>query len=172
MGMPDLVTTVVSREVVIAARFEGFHRWKGAPDDVAFLRDYHRHQFGVQVTINVTRGDREVEFFQAQRVLNSVLTNRFRHKRFEFSCEQLAERIGRDMVFNGFYVSSVSVDEDGENAGLVEFLTVTRQSGQPVESHMADALRGDNQLIAAEFYPAGGERPTEPTKPPFVEMDQ
>jgi hypothetical protein len=129
--MPDLTCSVVSRRITITSEFVAFHRWIGAPESVKFLRNYHRHKFGVAVAIDVTHGDRQVEFFTAKDTLDSVIRSHYAKREHDLSCEDMAEGIGRLMVHNGFYVSSVSVSEDGENAGTVNFEVTERRSGQP-----------------------------------------
>lgn len=49
--------------IYINTSFVGFHRWDSAPEEVAFLRDLHRHIFNVKVTVEVSHNDRDVEFF-------------------------------------------------------------------------------------------------------------
>ena len=31
----------------VTTQLEGFHKWEQAPDEVAYLRERHRHMFGV-----------------------------------------------------------------------------------------------------------------------------
>lgn len=130
MGQPQLVTAVVARHITVTEAVHAFHRWADAPDEVKFLRDYHRHKFMVAVTIEVTHGDRQVEFFTAQQTLRSVLRQNMEGKRLEGSCETFAENVGKEMVHNGYKVSEVEVSEDGENSGTVTFDTVRKYANQ------------------------------------------
>ncbi len=138
MGMPDLIAAVSGRSVTITTSFIAFHQWKDAPPEVAFLRNMHRHQFGVSATIAVSHGDRQVEFFTAQSVLRTIVRSGLEGRELQLSCEAMAEHIGQEMAHNGFYVEEVTVDEDGENAGTVQFMTTERRSGQ--SSRSADML--------------------------------
>lgn len=104
----------MSTRIYVRTEFEAFHRWKDAPDDVAFLRDYHRHVFKVRVDMDVSHGNRDIEFFQFKRKLDSFINKRFTGAHFEFSCEQIASYILKE--FNAF---SVEVSEDGENGAVV-----------------------------------------------------
>lgn len=170
MGMPDLVAEVVARHVTITDQFEGFHRWLDAPEDVKFLRAYHRHMFQVGVTIKVGHGNRQVEFFQAKRSLSAVLLA-WKGKEFSFSCEDLAEQIGKAMAFNGYSVVSVEVSEDGENGGSVEFATRPRVSGEKpgaenweLQKHPDMGLRRQDDEFSAYLQNAGETELSPPAK--------
>ena len=96
----------------IRTQFVGFHRWKNAPDSVAFLRDWHRHIFNVKVEFTVDHADRDREFFLTKDKVNEYIS-RYEGKKFEFSCEQIAQDIAVDLGAN-----MAEVDEDGENYGI------------------------------------------------------
>jgi hypothetical protein len=98
----------------ITSQFEGFHRWKDAPDDVAFLRNYHRHIFEVRVEFLVSHDNRDIEFFQAKRKLEEVLNKTWNGKQFEDSCEMIASKIRKY-----FLAQAVAVSEDGENGARI-----------------------------------------------------
>jgi hypothetical protein len=102
-----------ARYIIVTWEFEGFHSWIKAPDDVAFLRDRHRHLFKCKAEIEVLHGDRELEFFQVKRFLQSFSMD-------ELSCEEFAERYV--WALQDKYGSTrrirVEVWEDGENAGV------------------------------------------------------
>jgi len=131
--MRELIATVRSRGIIVKEDFVAFHRWKEAPDEVAFLRDFHRHLFKIEVTLNVSHGNRQLEFFDVQKCLRSIVRKEFEGKRFELSCEQIAEEIGNRLAFNCYPVMLVQVSEDGENAGVVSFNTHERASGESAE---------------------------------------
>ena len=38
-----------NRYIFITDKFEGYHKYVDAPEEVAFLRNAHRHLFGVRV---------------------------------------------------------------------------------------------------------------------------
>lgn len=94
--------------------FEAWHRWSTAPDDVAFLRNYHRHLFHVRLGVEVGHGDREVEFFQLKRQLATHLTETWAGRYFEASCEMIAQEL-----LDKFTAAYVEVSEDGENGAAV-----------------------------------------------------
>jgi hypothetical protein len=113
--------------VWVRTQFTGFHRWKDAPDEVAFLRDWHRHVFHVRLGMQVTELDREVEFFQLKAKVDSYLAA-YDGFRFEMSCEQLAALLQRD-----FGAVLVEVSEDGECGATVFLETVMTNIQNPKE---------------------------------------
>lgn len=102
--------------VYVKTRFEGFHRWKDAPDSVGFLRDYHRHQFYVTAMFRVTGTDRELEFFTLKAEVDDFLKAFTGYaNKFEYSCEQLGE-----ILLDRFPQCQVAiVSEDDENGAHV-----------------------------------------------------
>lgn len=101
--------------VYITTQFEGFHAWKDAPDEVAFLRDRHRHMFKVEVQWEVTHDDRQREFFIMQRETNAVLAAYVEeHKADVGSCEMIARWLKEKLG-----ACAVQVSEDGENGAIV-----------------------------------------------------
>ena len=92
----------------------------GGPDDVSFLANPHRHLFHFRVRISVTHNDRDIEFIQFKRWLESLYSSGVLELNYK-SCEMIAEDIidsiqakypGRDLV--------VSVFEDDENGAILE----------------------------------------------------
>jgi len=98
----------------IQTRFTGYHRWVDAPDGVAFLRDYHRHIFHVKLGVGVTDTNREIEFFQLKKKVDTYLRNHYKDMDFEQSCEAIAGEL-----LDAFDASFVEVSEDGENGATV-----------------------------------------------------
>ena len=96
-------------------QFEGFHRWKGAPEPVAFLRDRHRHLFHVRIEWMVSHAEREREFFIELHDAKEVVQRLQREpESLEWSCETWASRI---LDATGAW--RVEVSEDGENGATV-----------------------------------------------------
>jgi hypothetical protein len=101
----------------ITSSFIGFHQWPDAPKVVAYLRNLHRHVFGVKVTVQVTHSDRQVEFHLLKAFMDSYIGSDILpmlRKSPSMSCEQLAEAIGLALHHNNYAIVSVQVDEDGE----------------------------------------------------------
>ena len=106
--------------VFVTSIFEAFHRWKDAPDDVSFLRDYHRHLFHIKVGIEVAHLNRNIEFFQFKRKLDLFLSENYESQSMEKSCEMIA-----DEILTHFDTSFVEVSEDGENGAIITNKIVT-----------------------------------------------
>lgn len=106
-------------EVWVTTQFEAFHRWKDAPEGVAFLRHYHRHVFKVRVGVAVGHNDRAVEFFQLKEQLDEYLHVHWRGSMTDHSCEAMAQDIVGYLQSQSLSVLYVSVSEDGENGAVV-----------------------------------------------------
>lgn len=135
--------------IYIKSQFTGYHRWKDAPDDVDFLRDFHRHVFHVTLTMPVTHSNRDIEFFQLKRQLDSYLHAVYADNRFEQSCEAIALDI---LVF--FKAQSCEVSEDGENGAIV----YRSRASQEIKRapFLGTELEGPNKGAQVLFVPAMG----------------
>ena len=111
-----------SMKIFVTTQFEGLHRWKDAPEEVGFLREYHRHMFHVRFEVEVTEEDRELEFILVKRELNRLLKN-YERASFDLSCESLAKLIVDFMTRKGAICEgrdcSCEISEDGENGAIV-----------------------------------------------------
>lgn len=113
-------TTVFCRE-----SFEGVHYFSGAPSEVVYLRQPHRHMFNVMIELEVKHDDREVEFIMLKHRLREWLQKHCVDGVWPMgamSCEQVASRV-IDMVghmYSNRRWIKVTVDEDGENGASVE----------------------------------------------------
>ena len=113
---------VKKKVVVVTVEFEGLHRWKDCQyEEVNFLREWHRHKFFVKVGVRVDGSDREVEFFTFKYWLEREVLKEWKGKRFESSCEMIAEEIGKRCLDARYRVDFVEVWEDGENGARVEW---------------------------------------------------
>lgn len=106
----------------------GYHRYQNAPDDVSYLRNWHRHHFIVTVKICVTNLDREIEFFELQQKVLSYLMETYLTKAdwgtclVFASCEMVANDVlGQLLKWFGKRQMSVDVSEDGESSGGAEY---------------------------------------------------
>jgi hypothetical protein len=108
--------------VTAKTRFPGMHNWVDAPDSRNYLRDPHRHLFFVEATVEVTHGDREVEYHDLrddiQEWIDSIpLYNDFPDTRdcLGKSCEHLAASLAQYLQNEKkLPVVGVSVSEDDE----------------------------------------------------------
>jgi hypothetical protein len=117
---------MIRRWIEVTFQKEGIHKYPAAATDpnladVAFLANPHRHMFHFSVRISVQHNDRDIEFIQFKRWLESLYTNSTLQLDYQ-SCEMLAESLiatikdrypGRDM--------EVKVFEDGENGAVLQY---------------------------------------------------
>lgn len=113
------------RSIWVTFRKEGVHLYPAAKDDpalatggwddVSFLGVAHRHIFHFKVQIQVTHNDRDIEFIQFKRWLESLYDSsvlELNHK----SCEMISDDLYTQI--NAKYPSRfvvIDVAEDGEN---------------------------------------------------------
>ena len=110
--------TITARTSVI-----GLHQWPDAPGRRAYLRDLHRHVFGIAVTVDVTHTERDVEWHDlADDTLTAALalTEPYHEDALitsfgARSCETIASEIADALTSQEYTVQSVEVDEDGEH---------------------------------------------------------
>lgn len=115
----------IKRSIIVRTRFEGMHAYKNAPDEVAFLRNMHRHMFHVELISEVFHDDRELEFFIVKKQLDEFIGARFPYGEDAGSCEQIAEAIMihfAELLYDetlGSRFIACKVCEDGENCAIV-----------------------------------------------------
>lgn len=115
------------RYIWVTFQREGIHCYPAAATDpkladVAFLANEHRHIFHFNVNIEVFHNDRDIEFIQFKRWLESLYqgTLELNFKSCEMISDDLYEAIagrypGRDIV--------ITVSEDGENGATIRYNT-------------------------------------------------
>jgi len=115
------------RFIWVTFQREGIHRFPAAATDsnladVAFLANEHRHIFHFNVNIEVFHNDRDIEFIQFKRWLESLYqgTLELNYKSCEMISDDLYEVIagrypGRDI--------EITVSEDGENGATIRYNT-------------------------------------------------
>lgn len=135
--------------IQVRTQFEGVHCYPGAPDEVAYLREPHRHIFGVCVEVEVFNEDRELEFIMVKHLINGwigalAVTNNC-YNCSAMSCEKMAELI---LNYSKQWVKNsdkrywkVTVDEDGENGASVEYCVK-----QQVELH-SQLVKGQQNIV-------------------------
>ena len=110
----------------VTFRKEGIHKYPAALtdpklEDVSFLGYPHRHIFHFKVSIEVFHDDRDIEFIQFKRWLESLYSDGTLELDFR-SCEmisdQLAEQIGAKYP-DRFVI--IEVSEDGENGSYATY---------------------------------------------------
>jgi hypothetical protein len=105
----------IEKQIVVRTDFQAFHRYLMAPDDVKFLREWHRHLFKVEARFRISK-DRGLEFFQVKAKLDEFIQEHYCDRYVEKSCEYMAEEI---LVQFNPSCCEVSVYEDGENGSIV-----------------------------------------------------
>lgn len=111
----------MKRFIFVTTKIEGLHRYPAAPDEVSYLRNLHRHLFGVKVKIEVFHNDRDLEFIMVKHVVENYLNAIFSMKVESISCEMIANdlyevlkgRYGKDRLIQ------IEVDEDSENGVIL-----------------------------------------------------
>jgi hypothetical protein len=107
-------------QIFVKTSFEGYHRYLDAPDEVFYLRTFHRHIFHVTVIIDVFHNDRDIEFHLFKKFVNGIIKdNDFDCKSCEMIIDDLAEAIALKYPNRGM---TISVSEDGENGAIKTFV--------------------------------------------------
>jgi 6-pyruvoyl-tetrahydropterin synthase len=116
--------------IVVRTQFTALHHWPDCPyDEVAFLKNLHRHVFHVELKCEVKHDDRQLEFFMVKKQLDEALSVTYHNQNLQaLSCEMMAKSIAAYMEeklnptpdFDRL-VKFVSVFEDGENGAEIEF---------------------------------------------------
>ena len=138
----ETVTRIVDaaeRKIWVTFRREGIHRYPAAATDpklntageydVSFLASPHRHIFHFRVWIDVFHNDRDIEFIQFKRWLESLYTGNGSVLALDWkSCEMMADDLYTqiaDRYPNRAVV--IEVSEDGENGCCISY-NLTRPS--------------------------------------------
>lgn len=112
------------RMIWVTFKVRGFHRYPGAPEEVAYLRERHRHQFGFRVWIEVFGDNRDLEFHMTQAWLESLHTKDGTLEADGKSCEMLANELHARMVQEERFQNRdiwIEVDEDGECGAFMRY---------------------------------------------------
>lgn len=102
--------------VYCTLEFQGIHNWPGCPfEEVAYLRDPHRHMFQIKAYKRVEHNDRDVEFIMLKNAITKRIAELYPDSQMgATSCEMLAERLTHE-----FDLCQCEVNEDGENGAIV-----------------------------------------------------
>lgn len=120
------------RAIIVKFQAEGIHCFPEAPNEVAYLRQPHRHMFHFEVTLEVFHNDREIEFIllknELQWEMKQYLNTQRRlweHPRQgeesvlpRFSCEDLAEYLAK--YINRMYPAKFPNGKRRKRAGAIE----------------------------------------------------
>lgn len=116
------------RWITVRFQKEGIHCYPAALtdpklSDVSFLGHPHRHIFHFEVKLQVFHTDRDLEFIQVKRWLESLYTDAVLSLDYK-SCEMIADDLFMQ-ISNRWMNRAVviSVFEDGENGSTTEYHT-------------------------------------------------
>jgi len=135
------IMDAAERKIWVTFRKEGIHCYPAAATDprlntageydVAFLANPHRHIFHFRVSIDVWHNDRDIEFIQFKRWLESLYSGNSSVLALDRkSCEMIADDLYIQIAdrYPGRAVE-IEVSEDGENGCSISYnLTRPTQS--------------------------------------------
>ena len=131
----DRIMQNAERKIWVTFRREGIHKYPAAATDpalctageydVSFLASPHRHIFHFRVWIDVFHNDRDIEFIQFKRWLESLYNGQSSVLELDWkSCEMIADDLYTQIAarYPGRAVW-IDVAEDGENGCLIKYNT-------------------------------------------------
>ena len=131
----ERVKEAAQRQIWVTFRREGIHCYPAAATDprlntageydVSFLASPHRHIFHFRVSIDVFHNDRDIEFIQFKRWLESLYSGNNTVLALDWkSCEMIADDLYTQIAAR--YPERavwIEVAEDGENGCLIKYET-------------------------------------------------
>ena len=129
----ERIKEAAQRQIWVTFRKEGIHCYPAAATDpklntageydVSFLASPHRHIFHFRVWIDVWHNDRDIEFIQFKRWLESLYSSNNNVLALDWkSCEMIADDLYTQIA--GRYPERavwIEVAEDGENGCLIKY---------------------------------------------------
>ena len=125
----ERIKEAADRKIWVRFQKEGIHKYPAALEDpkladVFFLGYPHRHIFHFRVSISVFHNDRDIEFIQFKRWLESLYNGQGSVLSLDYkSCEMIARELHAtvDARYPGREVW-IEVSEDGENGCFLKFV--------------------------------------------------
>lgn len=127
----ERIKQAAKKKIWVTFQKEGVHCYPAAATDpmlatgneydVSFLASPHRHIFHFRVAIEVMHNDRDIEFIQFKRWLESLYVNTILQLDYK-SCEMIADDLYTQIATK--YPNRdvwIEVSEDGENGCSVEY---------------------------------------------------
>lgn len=114
----------VAKYVYCQTRWQDLHQWKGAPDQVFYLRDLHRHEFQCKLWVEVSHDDRDVEFIMMKEWFDWCVVPKLKGMPSTKSCEMMCELVA-ELAFQEFPLVSkckVEISEDWENGSDITYI--------------------------------------------------
>jgi len=131
----ETIKEAANRKIWVSFQKEGIHCYPAAATDpalatgdeydVSFLGTPHRHIFHFRVSIDVWHNDRDIEFIQFKRWVESLYSGESNCLRLDYkSCEMIADDL-YVQIANRYPNRNViiEVSEDGENGCLITYNT-------------------------------------------------
>ena len=126
----DRIMERAARQIWVTFQKEGIHKYPAALEDpgladVSFLGYPHRHIFHFRVSIDVFHNDRDIEFIQFKRWLESLYSNSNSILKLDYkSCEMIADDLYVQIAnrYPGRNVT-INVSEDNENGCAITYNT-------------------------------------------------
>jgi hypothetical protein len=124
----DRIMEAADRKIWVRFQKEGIHKYPAALEDpkladVQFLGYPHRHIFHFRVWIDVFHNDRDVEFIQFKRWIESLYNSDNSVLSLDYkSCEMIADDLYVQIAAK--YLERtvwIEVSEDGENGALIKY---------------------------------------------------
>ena len=129
----ERITEAAGRQIWVTFTKEGIHCYPAAGTDpklctageydVSFLANPHRHIFHFRVSIDVFHNDRDIEFIQFKRWLESLYNGSNTVLELDWkSCEMIADDLYLQIAatYPGRAVT-IEVSEDGENGCTITY---------------------------------------------------
>jgi hypothetical protein len=120
-----------NKMIWVTFRKEGIHCYPAAATDpnlasgdaydVSFLANPHRHIFHFRVWISVQHNDRDIEFIQFKRWLESMYNNSILSLDYK-SCEMMSDDL-YDKIVERYSDREIwiEISEDGENGSFIKY---------------------------------------------------
>ena len=129
----ERIKTAAQRQIWVTFRKEGIHCYPAAATDprlntageydVSFLANPHRHIFHFRVWISVQHNDRDIEFIQFKRWLESLYNGQGATLSLDYkSCEMMSDDLYNIIALK--YPNRevwIEVSEDGENGSFIKY---------------------------------------------------
>lgn len=126
--------------ITVKTSFDGIHCWANCPhEEVAFLRNPHRHVFWVRLEVEVFSDDRDLEYFMIKRKLDNAINELYGNGNTSSnikllgskSCEMINDDIYKNLFVGplapmsqdkGQRQVSITTSEDDENSATTRYV--------------------------------------------------
>lgn len=111
----------MKKKIVVKLSIDGTHQWKDCPiEEVAFLKNIHRHMFYIRLEKKVTHNDRDIEIIQLKHNILNYFKLKYYNEDLRTHCfeNMSCEMIAQDLL-ETFFADLVEVLEDNENGAIL-----------------------------------------------------